>query len=149
MTFPSARPIKCWDGIQKEGTSNASPNASLIVWSLNSINNSLYEATSFLGCYSVSLQLQFWHSNQVLCLHFRGKGSHDIPSPSLKTWISDNTAVRTSKLAVCSMSEVCNPLLPSNKNIHDQNKRVTCHFKSRTESNLKSMLATNCELTFS
>lgn len=46
------------------------------------------------------------------------------------------------------MSESCNPLLPSNKNILDQNKRVACHLKSNKGSNLKSMFATNCGSTF-
>lgn len=47
------------------------------------------------------------------------------------------------------MCEACNPLLPTNKHILNQNKHLACHLKSHTGSNLESMFATNCESTFS
>jgi hypothetical protein len=85
MTFLSARPIKCWDRIQKEGTSSVSPNVSLIMWSPNSINNSLRQATSFLGCYSESSWSQFWYSEWLQCLHFQSSIKKPLRLQSLTT----------------------------------------------------------------
>jgi hypothetical protein len=73
---------------------------------------------------------------------FRARQSRRSVKKHPKTSTFDNAAVH-------SMSEACNPLLPWNKNILDQNKHVACHLKSHTGSNLKSMLATNCGSTFS
>jgi len=72
LHFPSCV-SPCAITFQLDSTSNSSPNVSQIMWSANSINNSLREATNFLGRYGQSSWLQSWYSEQLQRLHFQGQ----------------------------------------------------------------------------
>lgn len=148
VIFPSVCPVKCYKRIWNQGTSNTF---------LIQMHHRWCNHHTALTILCVKLRI-FWNvtlSLGVIVMTFWAtaapslseSGSHDTVLTSHKTSTFNNAAARTSNLAVHSTSEVCNPLLPSHKYIHNQNKWVTYHLKSHTGSNLKSMLATNCSQT--